>query len=187
MICIDKLLILQLKCLLIMRINENYNINSKQLFMKPTLSFVEAIKTCFGKYATFSGRARRSEFWWFYLLTCIPGWCLSGLVQWKSAKAAELTSQLTLSNSDEILAQASSVDTTFYLGAAIFGIISLALLLPSLAAWVRRLHDVGKSGKNLLWVLACGIGGLIPLFMCIGDTKKGVNQYGEDPKYEAGE
>lgn len=150
--------------------------------MKPTLNFVEAIKACFGKYATFSGRARRSEFWWFYLLQCIPSWCLSGLVQWKTAKAAELTSQLTLSNSQEILDQASSVDTIFYLGAAVFGLISLALLVPSLAVWVRRLHDVGKSGKNLLWVLLCGIGGLIPLFMCIGDGNKGANQYGADPK-----
>lgn len=44
------------------------------------MGFLEAIKTCFGKFMTFSGRARRSEFWWFYLLNfiigCIPfvGW-----------------------------------------------------------------------------------------------------------------
>jgi len=150
--------------------------------MKPTLNFVEAVKACFSKYATFSGRARRSEFWWFYLLQCIPGWVLGWAAQWKTAKAAELTSQLTLSNSDEILAQASSVDTTFFTVATIFGLLSLVLLIPGLAAWCRRLHDVGKSGKNILWILACGIGGLIPLIMCISDGQKGANQYGEDPK-----
>lgn len=40
------------------------------------MGFLESIKTCFGKYATFSGRARRSEFWWFallnFILGCIP-------------------------------------------------------------------------------------------------------------------
>ena len=40
--------------------------------MKPQMNFVEAVKTCLSKYATFNGRARRSEFWWFYLLTWIP-------------------------------------------------------------------------------------------------------------------
>jgi uncharacterized membrane protein YhaH (DUF805 family) len=38
------------------------------------MGFLEAIKTCFSKYATFSGRARRSEFWWFVLLNFILGW-----------------------------------------------------------------------------------------------------------------
>ncbi len=66
--------------------------------------------------------------------------------------------------------------------AIVLGLISLALFIPLLAAMVRRLHDVGKSGKNLLWYLACVIGGLIPVIMCIGDGQKGPNQYGEDPK-----
>ena len=58
--------------------------------MKPQMNFVEAVKTCLSKYATFNGRARRSEFWWFYLLTCIPGFLMSLLVQWKFAKIAEI-------------------------------------------------------------------------------------------------
>ena len=49
--------------------------------MKPQMNFVEAVKTCLSKYATFNGRARRSEFWWFYLLTCIPGFLMSLLMQ----------------------------------------------------------------------------------------------------------
>lgn len=107
---------------------------------------------------------------------------MSGLGQWKMAKAAELTSQLTLENSQEILAQAEHVDAVFMPCAIILALISLALFIPALAVWTRRLHDVGKSGKNILWVFACGIGGLIPLFMCIKEGDKGANKYGADPK-----
>lgn len=148
------------------------------------MNFLEAIKACFAKYATFSGRARRSEFWWFYLLTCIPSWGMSALVQWKTAKVAELTAAALqdMNQYNEVLAQAESFDTIFYLGLAVFGIISLALLIPSLAVWVRRLHDVGKSGHMLWLILLCGVGGLIPLIMCISDSKPGPNQYGPNPK-----
>ena len=38
------------------------------------MTFGESIKTCFSKYATFEGRASRSEFWWFFLLTCVGGY-----------------------------------------------------------------------------------------------------------------
>lgn len=148
------------------------------------MNFLEAIKACFAKYATFSGRARRSEFWWFYLLTCIPSWCMSALVQWKTAKVAELTAAALqdMNQYNEVLAQAESFDTIFYLGLAVFGIISLALFIPTLAVWVRRLHDVGKSGHMLWLCLLCGVGALIPLIMCISDSKPGPNQYGPNPK-----
>ena len=153
-----------------------------------TLSFVEAIKACFAKYATFSGRARRSEFWWFYLLNCIPSWIMSYMFQWKMGVKAELEQQAMSALFDQekydaLMAQASSYDTIFYVVVGICGIISLALLIPSLAVWVRRLHDVGKSGHMLWLILLCGIGGLIPLFMCIADGKPEPNQYGPSPKY----
>ncbi len=156
----------------------------------PMMSFMDAIKTCFQKYANFNGRARRSEFWWFYLLNCIPGWIISGLAQWKMSKAAELEAQIYDSLFDQskqaaIMEQAESVDAIFFPCAIIFGIISLAMLIPMLAAWVRRLHDIGKSGHMLWLILVCGIGGLIPLLMCIKDGDPAPNQYGESPKYVA--
>lgn len=152
--------------------------------MKPTLNFVEAIKACFAKYATFSGRARRSEFWWFYLLCMIPSAGMSFLMQWKTAKAASLQAEMfaNLDRMNDIVAQAESVDTTFGIGMAIFGILSLALFIPMLAAWVRRLHDVGKSGHMIWLILLCGVGGLIPLVMAIPDGQRGPNKYGDDPK-----
>lgn len=155
-----------------------------------TLSFVEAIKACFSKFATFSGRARRSEFWWFYLLGLIPNWIIGFMANWKMGKAAALESELysaAFSGGDTsaIMAQAESVDTTFYVVVGICGIISLILLIPTLAVWVRRLHDVGKSGHMLWLILLCGIGGLIPLLMCIADGKPEPNQYGPSPKFAA--
>ena len=128
--------------------------------MKPTLNFFEAIKVCFSKYATFSGRARRSEFWWFYLLGVILNMVFSRL-----------------------LALAATADAIFYISCAIIlCVIGLILFIPMLAAWVRRLHDVGKSGHLLWLILLCGVGGLVPLIMCISDGQPGENQYGPNPK-----
>lgn len=128
--------------------------------MKPTLNFLEAIKICFSKYATFSGRARRSEFWWFYLLGVILNMVFSRL-----------------------LALAATADAIFYISCAIIlCVIGLILFIPMLAAWVRRLHDVGKSGHLLWLILLCGVGGLVPLIMCISDGQPGENQYGPNPK-----
>ena len=60
----------------------------------PMMSFGEAIKTCFKKYATFSGRARRSEYWWFalftHILSSIP---LYALITWKVGVKSDLEAQ----------------------------------------------------------------------------------------------
>ena len=151
--------------------------------MKPTLNFLEAIKVCFSKYATFSGRARRSEFWWFYLLGVILNMAFSFLVKWKMAKIAAIESAIYSGvDTNSLLAQAESADTIFYTCAIILSVIGLILFIPMLAAWVRRLHDVGKSGHLLWLILLCGVGGLVPLIMCISDGQPGENQYGPNPK-----
>ena len=151
--------------------------------MKPTLNFFEAIKVCFSKYATFSGRARRSEFWWFYLLGVILNMAFSVLVKWKMAKIAAIESAIYSGvDTNSLMAQAESADTIFYTCAIILSVIGLILFIPMLAAWVRRLHDVGKSGHLLWLILLCGIGGLVPLIMCISDGQPGENQYGPNPK-----
>ena len=89
-----------------------------------------AIRTAFYRYATFSGRARRPEYWWFTLAAT-----LAGLV-------------------------ASAIDDALGLWAEPIGtVVSLALLLPSLAVTWRRLHDTGRSG----WRMALMAVGLVPL------------------------
>ncbi|MCR5152867.1 MAG: DUF805 domain-containing protein [Prevotella sp.] len=155
---------------------------------KPTMGFVEAIKTCYAKYFNFNGRARRSEFWWFYLFasifSSIPVYIVNMM---HTAAAAEFKENLTGASFDQLsnaMQEAQAVDSkymTFYIIAAI---ISLVLFtIPLIAAMARRLHDVGKSGWLILCILLCGIGVLIPLIMCIPDGKPEPNKFGPSPKY----
>ena len=155
------------------------------------MSFIEAIKTCFAKYATFKGRARRSEFWWFYLAVAAVNMVLGWILQIFAAKKAE-AAQAALDNFDinnlDSLNQAASQDSGYATINLILLIImviwSLGTLLPLLGAWARRLHDVGKSGWLLLCGLICGVGIIIPLVLAIPDGKPEANQYGESPKYK---
>ena len=87
------------------------------------MSFGEAIKACFQKYATFSGRARRSEYWYFYLFYFLVSFGLSFL----------------------------SILTPFARYMSLF--LGLAFFIPNLAVCVRRFHDIGKSGWNYLIIL----------------------------------
>ena len=84
------------------------------------MSFKEAITTCFNKYVTFSGRARRSEYWYFMLFIFLVQSVLG------------------------VLAESSDFVTT------IASLFSLAVFLPNIAVTFRRLHDVGKSGWWIL-------------------------------------
>lgn len=59
---------------------------------------------------------------------------------------------------------------------------ALAILLPSLAVAIRRLHDIGKSGWNLLFCLIPILGGFYVLYLLILDSQPGENQYGPNPK-----
>ncbi len=160
----------------------------------PQMGFMDAVKTCLKKYFDFNGRARRSEFWWFYLacyiVNGILGGIFSAITSWGSSKAAELQSQIDGADFNELLELSrqaqeanSSYQSSLIIWGIIFGIISLAILIPMLSATARRLHDVGKSG-HLQWLyLLCGIGVPICLILCIPDGKPEPNKYGESPKY----
>ncbi len=98
------------------------------------MDFGTAIKTCFGKYVDFTGRAARSEFWFFHLFYWI------------------------------VLIVASVIDSLVGTGTPIVTIIViLAMVLPSLAAQIRRLHDLDKSGWYWFFSFIPLIGGIILL------------------------
>jgi uncharacterized membrane protein YhaH (DUF805 family) len=104
------------------------------------------------KYATFSGRARRKEHWYFALFSTI----IVGILG------------------------AADVATG---GMGLFsGIYSLAILIPSLAVGVRRLHDTNRSGWWLLIVLVPLIGVIVLLIFMLQGGTQGENRYGGDPK-----
>lgn len=66
---------------------------------------------------------------------------------------------------------------------AIYCIAALVLFLPNLAVTVRRLHDINKSGWNILWGIIPLIGSILLIVWCCQDSNLEANQYGESPKY----
>jgi uncharacterized membrane protein YhaH (DUF805 family) len=119
--------------------------------------------TVLKKYADFSGRARRMEYWMFMLINML---IYIGLA----------TIAVTLGGSDP--ENPSMITTLIGLFIMVYG---LAIFVPSLAVGVRRLHDSDKSGWLILVNLIPGIGGLIFLVLMVLPGTPGENQYGSDP------
>jgi uncharacterized membrane protein YhaH (DUF805 family) len=108
------------------------------------------------KYAVFGGRARRKEYWMFVLFNFIISFVL-GLI-------------------DGFLGMADSG-----IG-PLGGLYTLAVLIPTIAVGVRRLHDTGRSGWWLLIALIPFLGWLVLLFFFVQDSQAGSNEYGPNPK-----
>lgn len=115
------------------------------------MTMIDAIRSCFNKYATFSGRARRSEYWYFYLFLTLAGWAIGIIAMVILIFQAVSGSFGDIENSDNVLETALRIYTSP--GMCIFYIWSLGTLLPQYAVLVRRLHDVGKSGWFYLFYL----------------------------------
>lgn len=110
------------------------------------------------KYAVFSGRSQRAEYWYFFLFNLIIS--------------------IVLAIVDGLIGNSSSATGIGLLG----GIYSLALIIPIIAVTIRRLHDTNHSG----WWLFIGlipIVGVIWLFvLTVTDSNPGENKYGPNPK-----
>ena len=116
--------------------------------------FVEALK----KYADFSGRSRRMEYWYFALFVIIISIVLSII---------------------DLLIGTYHRTTGAGLLSSIF---SLAILIPSIAATVRRLHDIDRTGWWVLIGLVPLIGWIVLLIFHVQDSTPGTNRYGSNPK-----
>ncbi len=139
------------------------------------MSFMDAVKSCFGKYATFSGRAPRSEFWYFVLFYLIVATVLS-----------YVDSAIFGPREVVMMSAADSFETGMSFSMAwqpqpITGIFMLAMLLPSLSVQVRRLHDTNRSGWWWWISLIPLIGFIVLLVFFIGKGTEGDNDYGPDP------
>lgn len=124
------------------------------------MGFMDAVKKCFQNYATFSGRARRSEYWYFVLFNMLVSGVLSGLG--RMAGDGFFGTVLT----------------------GIASLYSLAILVPGLAVAWRRLHDIGKSGACYFFILIPLVGAIILLVWLAKAGDAGDNAYGPDPKAE---
>ncbi len=129
----------------------------------------------FKKYAEFRGRARRREYWMFTLFNTL-------------ISAVVFTGLFITGLSGVLLAGSGTVagaEPLYFVSLAILWIYALALLIPSLAVTVRRLHDAGYSAWNLLIVLIPGVGSIILFVFTVKDSNPGDNQYGVNPKQVA--
>jgi len=116
------------------------------------------------RYAKFDGRATRSEFWYFALFSFI-GSFIFGLI-------------------DALIVNPMLGATPGQMGQGGFlqFIFALALMVPSIALAVRRLHDIGKSGWWYLIAFIPIVGVLVLLYFFVLDSQPGSNQYGPNPK-----
>lgn len=129
------------------------------------MDFMTSIKTCFSKYVTFSGRAQRSEFWWFVLFTFLVSIALSVV------DSVLFGTTTTTATSFE-----SSTDTPI-----LSVLFSLAILLPSISVAVRRLHDLDRTGWWYWLFLVPIIGFIILIVWFASKGTAGDNRYGPDP------
>jgi uncharacterized membrane protein YhaH (DUF805 family) len=116
------------------------------------------------KYADFTGRARRSEFWLFGLFIFI----------------IEIVYFAVLGAAGGFSSSGPSGAATALMG--IFSLFFLGILIPSLAVTFRRLHDTDRSAWWLLISFLPGIGGLVLLVFYLLPGTNGPNKFGQDPK-----
>jgi uncharacterized membrane protein YhaH (DUF805 family) len=116
--------------------------------------YLEVLK----KYAVFGGRARRKEYWMYFLFNLIF-----------AIAAAILDNVLGLAIKDVGYGP-------------IYILYALATLVPGVAVTVRRLHDIGKSGWYIFVGLIPCVGGIILLVFAVTAGDFGENEYGPDPK-----
>ena len=116
--------------------------------------YLEVLK----KYAVFSGRARRKEYWFFVLFNIIIALALTFIDF--STGLYDVESEIGLLSS----------------------LYSLAVLVPSIAVTIRRLHDTGRTGWWFLIAFVPIIGAIVLLVFMVFDSTPGDNQYGPNPK-----
>jgi uncharacterized membrane protein YhaH (DUF805 family) len=114
----------------------------------------------FKRYADFSGRSQRAEYWYFTLGNFIVGFIL-GLIDGMMGAASQ--------------GGVGLLTMIYFLG----------ILIPSLAVSVRRLHDIGRTGWWIFVAIIPILGPLLLLYFYVLDSEPGANAYGPNPKLSA--
>ena len=118
------------------------------------------------RYAEFSGRSRRKEYWMFFLLNGLIG-LIVGLV-FLVGYYADMSQ--------------TEMDTWLMPILWLAVLVSLAFIIPGIAVTIRRLHDTDRSGWNLLWGLVPLIGPIMLIVFYATEGTPGPNRFGPDPK-----
>jgi uncharacterized membrane protein YhaH (DUF805 family) len=132
------------------------------------MTFIQAIPAVLSKYATFTGRAARPEFWWWVLFVFLVNIVTVFIDHYFIAP--ELGIEVFTEETPQPLSM----------------VVSLGLLLPGLAVSARRLHDINRSGWWMLIILIPIIGGLVLLWWCLKEGDEGENEFGPPPEVGVG-
>ncbi|CUH43532.1 DUF805 domain-containing protein [Ruegeria atlantica] len=119
------------------------------------MTFSDAIRTCFSKFFTFSGRASRPEYWFFFLFIVIWN-IIAGIIDW------QFFTQVSVSQTDDVKA------VTATSSAPVQSIVGLIVFFPHLAVAWRRMHDTGRSGLFALLPILLIVGAFAVLIFGIG-------------------
>jgi uncharacterized membrane protein YhaH (DUF805 family) len=145
------------------------------------MTFIESIKTVLSKYAVFNGRARRSEFWWYYLAVTIVDTILY-VVLVAPGYGAFMTANMEYLAANDPTAPAPTMPGSLVTGFLIVSLVNLALLLPTLGVSVRRLHDTDRSGFWYFLSFIPFVGIIILIVWWASAGTPGPNRFGPDPK-----
>ncbi|MEW2917916.1 DUF805 domain-containing protein [Ruegeria sp. ANG10] len=119
------------------------------------MTFSDAVRTCFSKFFTFSGRASRPEYWFFFLFIVIWSF-IAGIID------AQFFTQVAVSETE------TSKSVTATSSAPVQSIVSLIVFIPHLAVAWRRMHDTGRSGLYALLPILLILGAFAVLIFGIG-------------------
>lgn len=142
-----------------------YGYSSPQIPTPSGLSLPAAVKRVLSHYATFAGRASRSEFWWWTLAQALA-------VLVPVIIVAVITSGSSTSSGAEALQGLA--------GLWVLAVV-LGTVVPTIAVTVRRLHDAGQSGWLYLLIFIPTLGGIVLLVLCALGSQPVANQYGLAP------
>lgn len=141
-------------CCLLIILERRFMLTLDSIINDLTLSVKDALY----RYADFDGRSSRRDFWYyclFQLIVVLAFELLTTIISWSIILV--------------ILAHGA------------YFILELGLLIPSIAVSIRRLHDIGRPGRDYLWGFIPIVGGIILLRWFCQESQPGTNQYGPDP------
>lgn len=121
------------------------------------MTFFEAVAKCYRKYFVFKGRASRTEYWWCFAAAFLFTW------------------PLLLAETEE--------GTWFTILSFVYFMLTVSVAMPLLAAWTRRMHDVGKSGWTWLFIFIPVVGLILLMRWTTEEGFAEANKYGEPDNY----
>ena len=169
----------------------------------PSLGFVEAVKLASGRILDFKGRSRRSEFWWWMLVVILTNWVITAFAPnlLVSAIMSIIIMFFGLAATARRLQDSGKSAVWVYISYA-FGCVTQ--LYTGASTTVNKIMDelstgsfsnsaiekIVEKGSGDLVLLSClslamGIFAIIVIIMCLLDSTRGANKYGESPKYVA--